>query len=169
VSPITTSVDTLYNLARDILESANQALLDNDLDPPNHQFVSWNAPAWDCCDHLTTHLENLKPDQATANAQQSRNSRICAQRFDATIVLTLINCVPLTNDVMPPDDEMDVSAHGFLQRAWVLYQALTCDYDVGVLLPDFPGCKIVKINPLTPHGPQGGCASFTMSFTVELS
>lgn len=169
MSPITTNIDTLYLLAQDILNTANQALIDNALDPPGHQYVSWNAPSWDCCDLLTTHLENLKPDQATANRQQSRDSRICAQRYDSTVVLTLVGCVPVVNEVIPTDLEIDTNAHGFLQRAWVLYQAITCEYDAGALLPDFPGCKIVKINPLTPHGPQGGCASFTVSFSVELS
>lgn len=169
MSPITTSIDTLYDLARDILDKADQALVDNALDPPNHQYVSWNAPSWDCCDLLTTHVERLGPDQSTQNRQQSRNAVICAQRFDATVVLTLVGCVPEVNEVFPPDADMDLNTKGFLQRAWVLMQALTCEYDIGDLLPGFPGCRIVKINPMTPHGPQGGCASFTMSFTVELS
>jgi hypothetical protein len=162
---IPTSVDTLFAVAQALLAAANTALVDNALTPPTHQFVAYNAPAWDCCDHLTVHFENLKLNQASSASQQRKVARVCAQAFATDMVLTLIECVP-TGDPLPADADMETSAHGFYQRAWVLYQGLSCDLDFGDL---FPGCHIVKMGALTPHGPQGGCASFTVTFTVELS
>lgn len=160
---IPTSVDTLYSVAAALLSEANQALIDNALTPPANQFVSWNAPAWDCCDHLTVHVGKVK---STAS---SMPEGVCAARFEAEFVVTLIGCAPV-GDPTPTNADMEVNAHGFLQRAWVLYQTLACEHFAGTLLPaPFANCNITKLGELTPHGPMGGCGSVTISLTVQLS
>lgn len=157
---ITTPVDTIYTAAHTLLTLANAALVDNGLTPPGRQYVSMSAPAWDCCDLLTVHFLNIKPNNARTS---TGGSRICAQTFVTELQLSLVECVP-TGDPFPTPEELNTSAHGFYQRAWVLYQDLSCNS--GLIQP---GCNVSKIGPMTPHGPQGGCASITVDFTVELA
>jgi hypothetical protein len=71
----------------------------------------------------------------------------------------------------PAAEDLDLSANLLLRQAWTLYQGIVCAYFAGELIelePPIP-CQLVKIGNLVPHGPQGGCASFTISLDVELA
>ena len=61
MTPLLTPTTTLFDLAADLLATAEQILVDNSLDLPGHRFVSYHQPAWDCCDHLVTHFSAIKP------------------------------------------------------------------------------------------------------------
>lgn len=158
------NVELVWTAASSLLVAANQTLLDNSLTPPNLQYVSYNAPPWDC-DQLTVHFEALKPNRATTLAERRAPARIAAFNYEVDLQLTLVGCVPVRQDVIPTADEMSTNAHGFYQRAWTLYHGLTCQLDT---IFNAGTCTVKKIGELSPHGPQGGYASFTINFNVEL-
>lgn len=170
MDPIVYPVDTLYNVARSILLAGVEVLEVNGVQVPTHRFVAWNAPAHDpCCDHLVAHVDVNKPSRGNSDRTPSAPTA-----FGVNVVLTLIGCVPVmdqTGNNVPTDTDLDLSAQLLLRQGFTLHQGLLCAYHSGELLtlpPDVP-CQIVKMGDLVPHGPQGGCGSFTITFTVELA
>lgn len=167
---INTPITLVHDIARDLLTTAEQVLLDNDVELPHHRFVSFNSPPDDCCDHLVTHVASIKPARAlrrTRASSRSDTGGISLQETD--IVLTYIGCYPV-GDPIPADDTIEAGALNVHTYAWTLYQGLVCHYGAEALRENFgEGCRLVKVSQLQNYVPIGGCARFTITFTVQLS
>jgi len=170
VTSITTDPLLLFNLATELLHDAEQALLDNNLYLPEHRFVSYNAPAWDCCDHLVAHVGPMRPAKMTKKtrvtaAKSSGNINIA----EADIFLTYIGCAAI-GDPIPSDEVIQENAENIYQPMWVLFQELMCNFTASALESTFgKGCHVIDIIQLAPHPPMGGCESFVFQITVQFS
>lgn len=162
--------ELLYNLARELLVTAEGVLTDTGLELPGHRFVSYNAPAWDCCDHLVTHVSALRPARATRRTRASSRSDTGELSLNETdLTITYIGCAAI-GDPIPTDTAIDANALTTYSYAWALYQGLICDFTAASLEEEYGvGCKLVKVSALAPHPPMGGCESFTIVFTVQIS
>jgi len=164
---VVTNPDFIWTMAGELLDAAVTSLTDNGLHVPSHQIVSWHNPSWDCCDHIGVHFGVIKPSRAGTSGEQRHAAHEAGNIFDADFTLTYIGCAA-TGDPIPSDEQISENAHEMYRNAWVLYQDLTCQFFHGELLPELDGCKLIRIGPLQPHPPMGGCEAFTILFTVEL-
>lgn len=159
-----TPANTLFQLAGNLLGTAAQLLTDEGLTLPSHRFVSYHQPSWDCCDHLVVHISQVRPSAATDRKQQA-GARLFT--VESNLVLTYIGCAAV-GDPVPPDGSIEANAETMYTAAWVLYQGLGCLWTSDTLLPNFEGCRVVKVGDLQMYIPQGGCEGFTITFTVAL-
>jgi len=159
--------DTLWTAANELLAAAVDALQDNSLRVPEHLLISWHAPAWDCCDHLGVYVDDVQPNSASSSAQEGRVAAVPGTVTQGNVILTFVGCAAV-GDPIPTDDAIRDNAHTMYRYGWVLYQELICRRYAGTL---FSGgtCTIVRIGKLSPRPPQGGCESFTITFTLEFS
>lgn len=162
-----TSPETIYAIATDLLETAEAVLTAAELDLPGHRFVSWHYPSWDCCDHLVVHFHIIQPDRATFRQQRKTAS---PTMLEVELVVTLIGCATI-GDPIPTDAAIAANAEFMYTRAWTLYQGLICAWTADALADSgfSDACKSIRVGSLKPHPPQGGCESFEITFTLQLS
>lgn len=164
--------ETLYQIATSILKVASDALVANGVPLPSNRFVSWNAPAADCCDLLAVHFDRARPGRGNGSALAAT---VCATALRADYVISIYECVPVSNvggNAFPPPADLDLSAQMLLRQSWTVYQSVTCasfTQDLQQYLTPPVPCQIVKMGDLVPHGPQGGCANATIDLTLELA
>jgi hypothetical protein len=166
---IPTPTTLMYDLATDLLHTAEQTLLDNNLTLPSHRYVSWHEPAWDCCDHLVVHFKTVQL------ARGLRRTRASAHKdgppltiLDTDIILTYIGCAA-TGDPIPSDSVIDANSKSMYTNAWTVYQGMICFFVPQSINVRTGACTLIEILPLTANPPQGGCEAFTCGVTVQLS
>jgi hypothetical protein len=166
--PITTPITTLYQPLADLLADVVADLTDNGQYLPDRQYVSHNAPAWDC-ELLTTHWERVAL-QDRADAPGSHRARVAGTRQEIACIITYIICVPTGDDANPLPDTalLNDSAETIVNAGWVTYQGLTCRFFNKTLLTD-QRFRITHFGQLQPLGPQGGMGGWRLQLTVELS
>lgn len=153
------------DLLVELLAQAEDCLTTNGRTLPEHRFVSHNAPAWDCCDLLTVHLDEGK---ATSRwARPNRRPLQCATRWAIDVVVTILRCVPTFDGNSPPTfAALRESALSLAADGWAIYNCFGCRALDGTLLAGC-SCDLVILTSLKPIGPQGGCAGYTFTVTVE--
>jgi hypothetical protein len=167
---IPTSVDTIWTIAKTTQTTMEQIFTDNGIALPSNRFVSWHAPAWDCCDLLATYIANVKSHIGGSASNLRRAARLQGTVFEASIVSTYIACVPvmaMSGNTFPDPADLETSAHQFLRASWVMIQGITCYTDQ--INDTLVGCRIVKVSEMAPKQPQGGCAAATVTLTYEIS
>lgn len=159
--------DLLWNAGQNLLAAAITALQDNGLRVPEHQIISWHAPAWDCCDHLGVYIDDIKPNSASESAQTRNVARVAGTVLEASVILTFIGCAAV-GDPIPTDAAINANAQEMYRNAWTLYLELVCRFHAGELSVG-DGCAIGRVGKLSPRPPMGGCEAFTITFTLQLA
>lgn len=158
----------LWDAGQTLLAAAVDALTVNGLRVPEHQIVSWHAPAWDCCDHLGVYLDDIKPNSGSESAQNRNVAHVAGTVLEANVILTFIGCAAV-GDPIPTDAAINANAEEMYRNAWTLYLELVCRFHAGELFPAGMSCNIGRVGKLSPRPPMGGCEAFTITFTLQLA
>lgn len=159
----------LHDLARELLEAAEQALdTIPSYDPtlsgaPSRSFVAPGPVALDCCDQLAVHVGTITEGDSAPFQPAASIARINR----ATLVVTASRCVPVPDSrANPPSTtEQEASAEQINADKWALWNHLYNLVRDGLL---FSRCCDVIWDGLTALQPNGGCGGSSLQVTVCL-
>lgn len=153
----------LWDLADDVLGVAAARLTSAGRTPPDRQFVSPGAVAFDC-EQLA--IEVTRAFHGLPALELGRVG--CAAPLSVDLRLTLTReCISLmdTQGNPPSDIALNDNAHELYLDGWALYNGiLEAWYD-----KDFSeACNSMALGPLLPVGPEGNHAGWTLALTIQL-
>lgn len=130
------------------------------------------APPADCCDALVVYVERLT--MIKSFPQESQSPIKCDEIPMVSGAMRLFRpCWPTikidAHNPFPGNETTTVAAINLMMDASALYCALASDLGNtdGVIKAGNP--LAARLGQLTPQPPRGGCASWTVSFQIELN
>lgn len=161
-------IDSLYDLANELLTVASTALATTDAGTPAVVSLTPASPAFDCCPALFVQAAALSEEPTApyapiaATGQRDRYGRINM----ATLVIWALRCAPKVGkdgSVLVADNE--AATREVLQDAWALWNGITCAIKNG----EFEGlCNYVHIQQSISVQEQGGCVGWQFSLRAEI-
>lgn len=159
----------LHALALEVLETSADALdtipvfEPHLLGAPDRQFVSPNAPVWDCCDQLAVWPTPLS-EADTSPGGLAAGHRVRLGRINHVLFsIEITRCVP--TDVEPAPAVLTASAEQLNADAWTLWNYLYNAIESGAILTL---CQEVFFEGITAVSPSGGCGGWTANIRVQL-
>ena len=171
--------DHINNMMQSILDVACNCLADTPDGAPADCYISHNKPPDDCCDFLAIWLDRIRPRIGFDNAAYITGEKVWAKCNDvggvADIGVRLMRpCFPTLKDnptnPFPPAIEMQAAAENLLIDLQVLRCCIDSAHCQGLLFPttEDAECLEFAIGDVTPEGPRGGCAGWTLTYAFEL-
>lgn len=153
----------VLTLAEGTLAEAAEALntTDEAMDAPARQYVSHSEPAWDC-EQLTVHVPRVQPQLV-----DRRGDDTCAVRLVATLVVTLVRCLPSAESESPSAEQLNTDYSQLLVDGYTMLKHLTRQWATG-MWPEGTLCSAVKWRNMEPRGPGGGYAGWRIEADVTL-
>lgn len=135
---------------------------------PKDCFISHGDPADDCCDFLAVWLRRIYPSRKFPEMWEGDarcNDTGAVLEFGVRLMR---DCFPtLVDNAFNPfpdgEDSIEPAAIELLIDAWVME---CCLMDVGNTVGS--PCRSFKMGELTPAGPRGGCAGWTLWGAIEI-
>jgi len=167
----------LNDMMQSMLDAACNCLADSPLGLPADCYISHGQPPDDCCDFLAIWLERIRPRIGFENAQYITGEKVWAKCGDvggvADIEIRLMRpCFPTLKDnatnPFPPATEMQQAAEYLLIDLQILRCCIQEAHCMGVVFPDDTECLELAIGDVTPEGPRGGCAGWTLTYGFEM-
>lgn len=167
----------INDIMQAMLDVACNCLAETPLGLPANCYISHNEPPDDCCDFLAVWLERIRPRIGFENAAYTTGEKVWARCGDvgavADINLTLMRpCFPTLKDnpfnPFPGAVEMQAAADNLLIDLQVLRCCIMSAACQRILFPSGDECQELGIGDITPEGPRGGCAGWTLRFALEL-
>lgn len=172
-----TDADYLPWLLETVRDAAYACLAASTTGEPANAYAYHTSPPADCCDQVSVWCEAIRPTVEFPN-QFGDRLHCNAVRGMADIAVKITrSCWPALrdnqDDPFPTPDEMNAAALRLASDASTLWCCLLQQAQQGLLTPpeaDFdPGeDPDVVFGQATPDPPRGGCAGWTIRFTVEL-
>lgn len=161
-------INSLYDLAILLLETATDALVETDEGPPADRYLSPAAPAFDCCPALIVHVASLQEEITSptgpppVTGMRTRYGSIIL----AQLVINVLRCSTSPNpNGSVPLESVTADAHMVQQDGWALWNGITCAIRDGT----FKGlCEIVHFDRATTIPEQGGCVGWQMWLRAEI-
>lgn len=155
--PAGRTVDDLYDFAQSILTAARTSLEQDSIAPPEHRYVSHEAPDLVCCDTLA--VRHLDP-----RFRLSTNRPDCVILWTGRVELTVARCVTVfTRDgELPPVATIEADAKAVWADRWAISRHLLANWHCSD--PDLP-CGEPAIETVIPFN-VGDCSG--TYFTVQL-
>lgn len=170
--PVASTVDTLYDLAGELLGFAAAALDTITPGAPDRQYVAMSAPVLDC-EQLTVHVYQVGEGATDpGDSPLSRFERaVKFPRLDLSfMVLTLArDCYPGptgANLTKPPSvADLNAAALSIMRDGWLLWNSIPAALRAGEL---WGSCHFTGWEPLLPIPPSGKIAGWTMGLQVQI-
>jgi hypothetical protein len=170
--PVASTVDTLYDLAAELLGFCAAALDTLPAGAPDRQYVSIGPPALDC-DQLTVHVLQVGEGQTSpANTPLDRMRRgVTVPRIELSfMVVTIVReCYPgpTGKQLTRPPEVADLNAAARIISAdgWLLYNAVPAALAAGEL---WGACNFTGWEPLQPIPASGNVAGWTFPMQVKI-
>ncbi len=161
-------IDSLTDLAEQLLATAANALLATDAGPPVDQYMSPAAPAFDCCPALIVHVASLQEEITSptgpppVTGMRNRYGSIIL----AQMIVNVLRCAvsPLPNGSVPLA-AVTADARMVQQDGWALWNGINCAIKNGIF-EDL--CSIVHIDRAGVVPEQGGCVGWQMWIRAEI-
>jgi hypothetical protein len=163
----------LETLADDLLQASIDALdtvpvaIPGLLGAPERSFISPHLPALDCCDQLTVHVPAIvEADTVPGGLGKGTRHRMSRMNHVA-LTVTITRCVPIIDGAgnLPALAELTAASEQLLADGWALWNHV---WNLVRAKQLFSYCGEVHWDGLRPLGPEGGCAGWTLAFTVSL-
>lgn len=161
-------IDSLYDLAVNLMDVSAAALADTDAGTPTTVSLTPATPAFDCCPALFVQAFALSEEPTSptapipATGQRDRYGRINM----ATLVVWALRCaarVQSDGSVLVADNE--AAARAVLQDGWALWNGITCAVKNGT----FENlCSYMHIQQSISIPEQGGCVGWQFSLRAEI-
>lgn len=165
------AVDRLTTALEDLLTSAKAALEDDAIEAPSRQYRSHGEPAEDGCDQLVAWADRLSANQHQGPGNLPSNAP-CSLIPTTDLAVRLSRCwgsMPRHNELVPGDDDLDYDADQLARDGWALFRGLTSRALDGTLFPTLGlTCQGIELVDADPTPPEGGIASWTVRFRVQL-
>lgn len=170
--PVASTVDTLYDLATELLGFCAAALDTLPAGAPDRQYVSMGAPALDC-EQLTVHVYQVGEAVTSPNATPLDRMRRAVEtpRLGLTFLIVTIarDCYPGPtgrNLDQPPDVvDLDAAARELSADGWLLWNVVPAALRAGEL---WGACHFTGWEPLQPLQPSGNIAGWTFPLQVQI-
>jgi hypothetical protein len=161
----------LYAAAQELLQASIDSLDTNTAlglgGAPERAFVSAGAPALDCCDQLTVHIQDIReaptqPLELGAGTRHKQNFWVNLIRFQVTIT----RCADL-NAVPPSEAVLEAVAEQTDADGWALWNLL---HNMVAARPPllFSLCEQVYFDGLSAITPSGGCYGWVLTIRGEI-
>lgn len=140
---------------------------------PANKFLSFGRPPNDCCDYLAIWFDYIQPTSEFPMVDSGPGGE-CASMRMLTVSMKLVrSCWPVIRDnprnPFPPSVEIQAASEKLTIDANVLWCCLQSGLASGDLWPEGgSGCNSFRMLELKPDPPNGGCAGFTVRFSLEL-
>lgn len=170
--PVPSTVDTLYDLAAELLGFCAAALDTLPVGAPDRQYVSIGPPAFDC-EQLTVHVLQVgEAATSPANTPLDRMRRaVTVPRIDLSfMVVTIVrDCYPGpsgANANRPPEvADLDAAARIISADGWLLWNIVPAALAAGEL---WGACNFTGWEPMQPVPAQGKVAGWTFPLQVKI-
>lgn len=162
----------LPNMLNRVVQLACECLKDTPNGVPGFCGLYHTSSPADCCDSLTVWLERLTTIK-TFPSPWSGPLRCSTMIPMASVAIQLTRpCWPVLKidpqNPFPGNEETSIAAANLEMDAIALYCCLMSDLsnDDGFIKQG--ACLAANLGTMTPGRPQGGCASWTVRFQIEL-
>lgn len=156
----------LYDLAREILDYAAQAITESGLVVPERKaVVSGAIAAWDdCCPgQITSRVQRIyRADAFPAEATDVRSLGCDETTLAAVFTVEFTRCAPTPDDSGTPPTAQVLSANAqeVLLHALAVYRGVWCWATAHE--------EYAVVGGMDPLGPDGGCVGYAVSVTVDV-
>jgi hypothetical protein len=169
----------INDLLQSILDVACSCLEDTPSGVPSDCFISHGQPPDDCCNFLAIWIDKIHPRIGPENSDFFIGEKVWTRCGDfgmiADFSLRLMRpCFPTLVDnpmnPFPPAADVQAAAENLLIDIQVLRCCISSAICEGILLPSTSDadCLEIAVGDIYPVGPRGGCAGWTLQFSVEL-
>jgi hypothetical protein len=171
-APVASTVDTLYDLAAELLGFCAAALDTLPAGAPARQYVSMGAPVLDC-EQLTVHVYQVGEGATSpGNTPLDRGRRaVTVPRVDLSfMVVTIVrDCYPGptgANANRPPEvADLDAAARLISADGWLLWNIVPAALRSGEL---WGSCNLTLWEPMQPIPPSGKIAGWTFPLQAKI-
>jgi hypothetical protein len=160
--------DTLYVIARTILDEA-ETRLDNAGRPvPARRYVHAGQTAWDC-DQLTVEITRVFAGQPGVEGLGLEDRESCVGLRTVEYLVELVRCFPTLNaaGAAPTMTALDYASQEIATDGWIIVQGLADAAAAGSIADT--ACDDVAIGTLLFPEPQGAMVGIKLPIQVVLS